>query len=87
MTTNEKVKFIIGDYMNAIDSIGSMPGEKVLAEKWFDEKFRPMQNSFLTKYRGNSMNAFVSKLVIGYGDVIEAEYRYMFTPPDITKNN
>ena len=87
MTTNEKVKFIVGDYMNAIDSIGSMPGEKILAEKWFEEQFRPMQNNFMTKYRNNSMSAFANKLAVAYGDVVEGEFKYMFTPPDLTTNN
>ena len=86
MTLIEKAKFIVGDYMNVLEEVGAMPGEKMLAEKWFSDQFLPAQNRFVLKYASNSMSKFASKLAIAYGDAVEAEMKYMFTPPDTTNN-
>ena len=82
MNHKDKALFIINDYMKVMDEIGTMPCEKILAEKWFDESFRANQDKFVKKYANNSMKNFASRLALAYGDVVEKELKDMFTPPN-----
>ena len=86
MNHKDKALFIINDYMKVMQEIGIMPGEKILAEKWFDESFKTCQDKFMRKYANNSMSKFASRLALAYGDVVEAEMKYLFTPPEASNN-
>ena len=85
MNHKDKALYIINDYINVMDEIGTMPCEKILAEKWFGESFMANQDKFVRKYANNSMSKFASRLALAYGDVVEKELKDMFTPPDIQR--
>ena len=70
MTANEKVKYIIKDYIeNVIDRVGDVKA----TDKWHDN-YRKTQSDFLLRYKDNSMYSFVSSLANAYGDVVDQEY-------------
>lgn len=69
MNYNEKVKYIINDYITqVIDKIGLNDG----SEEWF-EKYLKTQSEFVMKYRTNSMSQFAKRLSLAYGEVVDHE--------------
>lgn len=81
MTDTEKAKYIIEDYLKrVVIPCGNIPTEVVKADHWFTDVFMKYQSEFIARYEGKSMNSFVKKLVLLYGDVVEEEFRYLFTP-------
>ena len=70
MTANEKVKYIINDYIeNVIDKVGEVKA----TDKWFDN-YKQVQSNFLLRYKDNSMSQFATRLANLYGYVVDGEY-------------
>lgn len=75
MTANEKVKYIINDYIeNVIDKVGEVKA----TDKWF-ENYKQVQSNFLLRYKDNSMGQFATRLANLYGYVVDGEYMSLLT--------